>query len=250
MAISVIIITRNEESNLAECLQCLGFADEVVVLDHASTDHTVEIAKSWGAQVHSTPDWPGFGPQKNRALALARGPWVLSLDADERVTPALQEEILKVVSLDTDTCFAIPRTSWFCGRFMLYSGWQPDYVDRLFKMGTARFSDDLVHEKLLHDGCARQLKSPMQHFSHRNFADVLTKIDRYSSASAAQASARGCQSSVWGAVGHGLWAFVRTYILKAGFMDGAHGLALAIATAEGSYYRHVKLWQIRQTNRN
>jgi glycosyltransferase involved in cell wall biosynthesis len=245
--ISVIIITHNEEANMGDCLHGLGFADEVLVLDHASTDKTVEIARALGATVHVAQDWPGFGPQKNRVLALATGDWVLSVDADERVTPALCEEILKAIAdQDAATCFSIPRSSCFCGRFIRHSGWWPDQVDRLFKAGTARFSDDWVHEKLLHDGCSRSLINPLLHFSHRNFSDVLQKIDRYSSASSAQAFARGKRSSVWGAVLHGLWAFIRTYILRAGFLDGQHGLALAIANAEGSYYRHLKLWRLGQ----
>lgn len=247
MRLSVIVITRNEQANIVECLRSVDFADEIIVVDNASTDDTVELARRAGAIVHQTQDWPGFGPQKNRALAYATGDWVLSMDADERVTPELREEIFKVISSENaPNCFSIPRSSWFCGRFMRHSGWTPDYVDRLFKAGTARFSPDLVHEKLIHSGHAQPLKNPMLHYSHRDFSDVLTKIDRYSTASAQQALARGKRSSALGAVGHGLWAFVRTYVFKVGFLDGEHGLALAIANAEGSYYRHIKLWRLQQ----
>jgi glycosyltransferase involved in cell wall biosynthesis len=247
MLLSVIVITRNEQANIVDCLRSVDFADEIIVVDNGSTDDTVALARLEGALVHQTHDWPGFGPQKNRALAHATGDWVLSLDADERVPPELREEILKVISSkNAPDCFSIPRSSWFCGRFMRHSGWTPDYVDRLFKAGTAQFSPDLVHEKLLHMGRARPLSNAMLHYSHRSFSDVLTKIDRYSTASAQQALARGKRSSVWGAVGHGAWAFVRTYVFKAGFLDGEHGLALAIANAEGSYYRHIKLWRLQQ----
>ena len=247
MQLSAIIIARNEAANIGDCLKSLDFAHEVIVLDYASSDGTADIARSLGASVHVTQEWPGFGPQKNRALALATGSWVLSIDADERVTPELRQEILGVISgTGTATCFSIPRSSWFCGRFIRHSGWTPDYVDRLFKAGTARFSDDLVHEKLLHDGRSRALKNPLLHYSHRSFSDVLIKIDRYSTASAEQALARGKRSSVLGAVGHGLWAFVRTYFFKAGILDGEHGIVLAIANAEGSYYRHIKLWRLQQ----
>lgn len=250
MQLSAIIIARNEAANIGDCLKSLDFVHEVVVLDYASIDGTADIARSLGASVHVTQDWPGFGPQKNRVLGLATGDWVLSIDADERVTPELRQEILEVISsTDTPTCFSMPRSSWFCGRFIRHSGWTPDYVDRLFKAGTARFSDDLVHEKLLHVGRSQALKGTLLHYSHRNFSDVLTKIDRYSTASAEQALARGKRSSVWGAVGHGLWAFIRTYFLKAGFLDGGHGVALAIANAEGSYYRHIKLWRLQQLER-
>lgn len=247
MQLSVIIITRNEEANIGDCLKSVDFADEVIVLDHASSDRTREIAQSMGASVHVASDWPGFGPQKNRALALAQGEWVLSIDADERVTPQLRQEMMRMICRpDASNWFCVPRSSWFCGRFIRHSGWTPDYVDRLFKAGTAQFSDDLVHERLLHPGVAQPLKGVLLHYSHRHFSDVLIKIDRYSTAWAEQAFAKGERASVLGAAGHGVWAFMRTYFFKAGFLDGAHGLALAIANAEGSYYRHLKLWQLGQ----
>lgn len=247
MRLSVVVITRNEQLNIESCLRSVEFADELVVVDNTSSDQTADLARQRGAKVAVTPDWPGFGPQKNRALDLATGDWVLSLDADERVTPELRQEILTVIArADAADCYSIPRSSCFCGRFIRHSGWTPDYVDRLFKRGSARFSDDLVHERLVHRGQSQPLKNALLHYSHRSFSDVLTKIDRYSTASAQQAWGRGKRSSVWGAVGHGLWAFVRTYVFKAGFLDGGHGLALAIANAEGSYYRHIKLWQLAQ----
>jgi glycosyltransferase involved in cell wall biosynthesis len=246
--LSVIIITLQEAENIQACLHSVDFAEEVIVLDSGSTDETVALAREAGGHVVCVADWPGFGPQKNRALDLATGDWVLSLDADERVTPALRQEILKVISkADAGDCYRVPRSSWFCGRFIRHSGWTPDYVDRLFKRGTARFSDDLVHERLIHDGRAVALKNALLHYSHRSFSDVLTKIDRYSTASSQQAAASGKRSTVWGAVGHGVWAFIRTYVFKAGFLDGSYGLALAIANAEGSYYRHIKLWQLHQS---
>lgn len=247
MRLSAIVITRNERSNISDCLQSLAFADEVIVLDHASTDGTAEIARSLGARVVVTEDWPGFGPQKNRVLDLAAGEWVLSIDADERVTPELREEILaSITQPGIFTCFAIPRSSWFCGRFMRHSGWSPDYVDRLFRNGSARFSDDLVHERLVSEGPCQRLKQPLLHYSFRDFSDVLQKVDRYSTASAAQAFSSGKRASVFTAVGHGLWAFVRTYFLKVGFLDGPQGLALAISSAEGSYYRYLKLWLMQE----
>jgi hypothetical protein len=127
-----------------------------------------------------------------------------------------------------------------------YSGWNPDYVTRLFKRGTARFSNDLVHEKLLPEGSIQQLRAPMLHYSVNDFSNVLGKVDRYSTDSALQAFERGKKSSVLNAVLHGAWAFFRTYFLKRGFLDGAHGLALAISNAEGSYYRYLKLWLLQQ----
>jgi len=246
--LSVILITRNEEANLEACLASLeGIAQQIVVVDTNSADRTLEIAQKHGALISQPSDWPGFGPQKNRALALATGEWVLSLDADERLTPALKSEILTAIHHSAHVeCFAIPRLSWYCGRFIRHSGWSPDYVDRLFKRGTAQFSDDLVHERLIPHGQVAKLKNPMLHYSFMNYSQVLQKLDRYSTASAEQAFAKGKTSSPLKAVLHGAWAFFRTYILRAGFLDGPQGFALAISNGQGTYYRYIKLWQLNQ----
>jgi len=231
---------------LADCLASLeGIAQQIVVVDTNSSDRTLEIAKSYGAAIAQPPDWPGFGPQKNRALDLATGEWVLSLDADERLTPALKSEIVTAIhhSAHVD-CFAIPRLSWYCGRFIRHSGWNPDYVDRLFKRGSARFSDDLVHERLIPSGQVAKLENPMLHYSFMNYSQVLQKIDRYSTASAEQAFAKGKTSTPLKAVLHGAWSFFRTYFLRAGFLDGPQGFTLAMSNAQGTYYRYVKLWHL------
>ena len=244
--LSVILITRNEEANLADCLASLeGIAQQIVVVDTNSSDRTLDIAKSYGAVIAQPQDWPGFGPQKNRALDLATGEWVLSLDADERLTPALKSEIVTAIhhSAHVD-CFAIPRLSWYCGRFIRHSGWNPDYVDRLFKRGSARFSDDLVHERLITSGQVAKLENPMLHYSFMNYSQVLQKIDRYSTASAEQAFAKGKTSTPLKAVLHGVWSFFRTYFLQAGFLDGPQGFTLAMSNAQGTYYRYVKLWHL------
>jgi glycosyltransferase involved in cell wall biosynthesis len=246
--LSVILITRNEEVNLADCLRSLeGVAQQIVVVDTDSTDRTLEIAQNYGAVIAQPADWPGFGPQKNRALDLATGDWILSLDADERLTPALRSEILTAIQHSAQVdCFAIPRLSWYCGRFIRHSGWSPDYVDRLFRRGTARFSNDLVHERLIPNGQVAKLENPMLHFSFMNYSQVLQKLDRYSTASAEQAFAKGRTSSPLKAVLHGVWAFIRTYFLRAGFLDGPQGFALAISNGHGTYYRYLKLWQLHQ----
>jgi glycosyltransferase involved in cell wall biosynthesis len=249
--LSVILITRNEEANLRDCLASLGgLPQQVVIVDTASTDGTIAIAREFGATIAQPADWPGFGPQKNRALDLATGDWVLSLDADERLTPALQAEIAGVLEKPGNvTCFAIPRLSWYCGRFIRHSGWNPDYVDRLFQRGTARFSNDLVHERLIPSGAVVKLKNHMLHYSFMNYSQVLQKIDRYSSASAEQAFAKGKRSSPLAAIGHGAWAFFRTYFIRLGFLDGAQGFSLALANAQGSYYRYMKICELAKSSR-
>jgi glycosyltransferase involved in cell wall biosynthesis len=244
--LSAILITRNEEVNLQDCLTSLGgLAQQVVIVDTASTYGTIAIAQEFGATIAQPADWPGFGPQKNRALDLATGDWVLSLDADERLTPELRAEIATCLANPGKTsCFAIPRLSWYCGRFIRHSGWNPDYVDRLFRRGTARFSDDLVHERLIPNGSVAKLKNHMLHYSFMNYSQVLQKIDRYSSASAEQAFAKGKRSSPLAAIGHGAWSFFRTYFIRLGFLDGPQGFSLALANAQGSYYRYMKICEL------
>lgn len=244
--LSAIIITRNEERNLGDCLASLaGLVQQIVVVDSNSTDRTVEIAQQYGAIVAQPPDWPGFGPQKNRALDLAACDWVLSIDADERLTPALVDEIHAVLNDPARAnAYEISRSSWYCGRFIRHSGWSPDYVLRLFRRGSARFTDDLVHERVVSQGRVARLSEPMLHYTYRDFSDVLSAVDRYSTASAQQAFARGRRATVATALGHGLWAFLRTYVFRRGFLDGQYGLALAISNAEASYYRYIKIWHI------
>jgi glycosyltransferase involved in cell wall biosynthesis len=246
--LSAIVITRNEAHNLHDCLQSMqGLVDEIIVVDNQSTDATVAIAQQHGAIVSQPADWPGFGPQKNRALDLATCDWVFSMDADERVTPELAAEIHQVLQAgDAKSAYKLPRLSSYCGKFIHHSGWQPDYVLRLFKRGTAKFSDDLVHERVVTQLPVHALQHHLLHYSYLSFSQVLHKVDAYSSASAKQAYARGKRSSVAGALGHGSWAFFRTYVIRRGFLDGAHGLALAISNAETSYYKYLKLWHMQQ----
>jgi glycosyltransferase involved in cell wall biosynthesis len=242
MSLSVVIITKNEAANLAACLNSVSFATEIVVLDGNSSDGTADIARSHGAVVHTRTDWPGFGVQKNRALALARGDWVLSLDADERVTPALRSEIEAAMAQEAVRAFRMPRLSSYCGQAIHHAGWYPDFVTRLFRRGEARFSDDVVHERLVAETPVGTLNSPLLHDSFQNFEAVIGKMDRYSTASAQALYQKGRRASLLTAVSHGLWAFVRTYFLRRGFLDGQMGLALAISNGQGSYYRYAKLW--------
>lgn len=248
MKLSVIIITKNEAVNIQACLDSVRFAQEWIVVDSGSTDDTVAIAKAVGATVIET-DWPGFGPQKQRALEAASGDWILSLDADERITPELAQEILGAIAQGKAPAYDIPRSTWYCGRFMRHSGTTPDYVTRLFQRGRARFSNDLVHERLIADGITQRLRHPMQHYSYLDFSQVLQKLDSYSSLSARQGHARGKRGSVAKAALHGWWAFMRTYFLRLGFLDGAHGFAMAVSNAEGSYYRYLKIWLLDQQSR-
>jgi len=246
-SLSVTVITKNEAHNIDACLRSVAFADQVIVLDSGSTDNTVEIARTLGAQVSINTDWQGFGVQKNRALALTQSDWVLSIDADERVPPELQAEILAVLKAAKFDVYSFPRLSSYCGQYMHHSGWYPDRVTRLFRRHSARFSDDLVHEKILTSSKAGILHSSLLHESFRDLEAVLDKTNRYSSAGAKSLLNKGKPASVSKALGHGLWAFFRTYFLRLGFLDGRLGLVLAISNAEGTYYRYLKLWLLQRT---
>lgn len=242
MKLSVIIITKNAEQTIRRCIESVAWAWEIVVVDSGSTDRTVEICRELGAMLHQTSDWPGFGPQKNRALDLACGDWVLSLDADEWAPSMLRAEIERILAAPGDkAAFAIPRRSSFCGRFMRHSGWWPDYVVRLFQRDAARFSDDNTHERLIVKGATGKLKQPLMHQAIDDLDQMLSKMNTYSTNTARMLHARGRHASIFTALLHGGWAFVRTYFLRLGFLDGREGFILAVANAEGSYYRYLKL---------
>ena len=250
MKLSAVIITRNEEAVIGRCVESVMWADEVIVLDSGSTDRTIEICRSLGATVHATEDWPGFGPQKNRALAYASGDWVLSIDSDEWVTPALKSEIERELGKTQPAdAYAMPRRSSFCGRLMKHSGWWPDHVLRLFRREAGRFSNDRAHERVIVEGRTAKLHEPLMHEAIRSIEQMLGKMDAYSSASALSRFERGRRASLGGAIVHGLWSFFRTYVLKLGFLDGREGFILAVANAEGSYYRYVKLMLLARATR-
>jgi glycosyltransferase involved in cell wall biosynthesis len=238
--LSVIIITKNEAENIRACIESVAWADEIIVVDSGSSDATVEICRELGAQVY-VHDWPGFGMQKNRALGYATKDWVFSIDADERVTSELRAEIQSALQGAQAVGYEIPRLSSFCGRYMHHSGWYPDYVLRLFRRSSGKFSDDLVHERVIVNGPIAKLQQSLLHESFRDLEQLLAKINHYSTASAQMLHRKNRTASLKKAVGHALWAFFRSYFLRAGLLDGREGFMLAVSTAEGTYYRYLKL---------
>lgn len=243
--LSLIVITRNEAHRLAACLASVPFADEVVVVDSGSGDGTPDMARRLGARVIETADWPGFGPQKNRALDAAGGDWVLSLDADEAASPELAAQIRRVVFEQGDAAaspfaaYTLARLSSLAGRWVRHGDWYPDPVLRLFRRGAARFSDAAVHERVVCDGPVGRLDGHLLHVGMPTLDDCLDKVNRYSSARAAQLRRRG-RGGLAAALGHGLWAFVRGYVVRRGFLDGAIGFVLAVSSAESTYYSYLK----------
>jgi glycosyltransferase involved in cell wall biosynthesis len=245
--VSAIVIAFNNERIIARCVESLQWADEIVVVDSGSTDRTPEICRSLGAQVHVTADWPGHGPQKNRALDRTTGDWVLSVDSDEWITPELRDEVLGTIgAAHAGAGYAMPRRSSFCGRLMRHSGWWPDYVVRLFRRGSARFTDDHTHERLVVSGTVARLREPIMHEAIVDLDQMVAKMNAYSTSSARMRLDRNVRAGMLVAIGHGAWTFFRTYVLRAGFLDGREGFILAVANAEGSYYRYLKLMLMRE----
>jgi glycosyltransferase involved in cell wall biosynthesis len=239
-SLSIILITHNEAANIRPCLESVAWVDEIIVVDSGSTDDTVAIATEMGASVYRH-DWPGFGPQKNQALSYASKDWVFSIDADERVTPELRIEIEQAMHKSKFEGYYCPRLSQFCGKFIHHCGWYPDYVLRLFKRGKGRFSDNLVHESVLLTGASSKLKAPLLHYSYLTMDDVVRKVEHYSSAGAKQLHQAGRRSSLLGALLSGGWAFVRTYIVRLGFLDGQPGWLIACMNARTTYLKYRKL---------
>jgi glycosyltransferase involved in cell wall biosynthesis len=239
--LAVTVITKNEENFIRTCLESVKWADEIIIVDSGSTDKTIEICREYTDKILMT-DWPGFGPQKNRALAMAASDWVLSLDADEQVGDKLKQEILSAISAPEDhAAFDLPRSSRYCGRRIHHSGWWPDYVTRLFSRGRARFSDDLLHERLVVDGPIGRLREPLIHEAFVSLEDVLETMNRYSTAGARMMHDRTRKASMATAILHGFWSFFHTYVVRAGFLDGREGFMLAVSNGEGTYYKYLKL---------
>ena len=246
--LTLLLITGNAGATLARCLESGKFADEIVVLDSSSADDTVAIAKAAGARVSSTPDFPGYAAQKQRALELARCDWVMAIDGDEWIEAPLREEILATIENPGPyAAFDVPRWSWFCGRRLRHGDWGADSVVRLYRRVGSRYSGDRVHDRIIVDGPTGRLRQPLMHEAIVELDQALEKMNRYSSLTADERFLRGECASLAGAMGHGFWTFFRSYVLRAGFLDGAPGFYQALTAGEGSFYRYAKL---REMNRS
>ena len=235
--ISVIIITKNEEQHIPRCLQSVKWAKQIIVVDCGSTDRTVELAKSFGAEVLCT-DWPGFGVQKQRALNLATQNWVLSLDADEYLQTDAEKYISQAIEKGKADAFRLPIMMTFKNQMMRYAGCETRHI-RLFKREQAKFSSDQVHEKIILPANAKvkKLSAVILHESYKDWFDAIEKMNIYSSLSASQ---RQKKCNIFQALSASSWLFIRNYFFKAWLLDGQAGLALAIYQAQGSWYRYCK----------
>lgn len=239
VALSAIIITKNESHCIDRCLNSItGLVDEIIVVDARSTDPTVAICCAFGANV-SIMDWAGFGPQKNRALALATGTWVLAIDADEHVTPKLAAAIWRAINLPNSPVngWAIRFVATWCGKPIRFGDWGRKRHLRLFRRTSGRFSDDLLHERVI---CAPPhgiLDGLMIHDTVADVAEAREKSLRYAKISARRLRRKN-RGGLWSACAHSTWTFTRGFVLKLGFLDGIAGWQVACAIARGAWLRY------------
>jgi glycosyltransferase involved in cell wall biosynthesis len=242
MKISATIIAFNEERNIARVIESLRCCDEILVLDSGSNDRTVEIATKLGARVVEA-SWHGYAAQKNIAAELAANDWILSLDADESLSEALEAEIWQIKKSGPKfDGYTVPRLAQYLGRWILHSGWHPDRKVRLFDRRKARWVGDFVHESVTVDGQVGTLKSNLLHFTCNSLSEHLRSMDRYTTLAAQEIVARQKNISLGLLLFDPPWTFFRTYIIKRGFLDGAEGLAIAYMAA---FYNFVKYFKAR-----
>jgi glycosyltransferase involved in cell wall biosynthesis len=241
--LSVTLITLNEEENLRPCLESVAFADEIIVVDSGSRDRTLSIAGEFTDRIFSET-WQGFARQKNSAQDKARGPWILNIDADERVTPELRDEILRVIKGKSPwPGYRIPRKNYFRGQWIRHGGWHPNYQLRLYRKDAGRFGLREVHEQVEIAGRTGKLASPLEHYTYRSISDFLQRLDRYSELSARQYRLEGKRISWPGILFRTQFTFFRMWILQRGFLDGGNGLVLAVLY---SYYTFAKYSKLKE----
>ncbi len=240
--ISAVVIAGNEEKNIADCLESVHWADEIIVVDSESTDKTVEIAKRYTDKVF-VRKWEGYASQKNFSMERARNEWVLSLDADERVSPELLEEI-KTLDLSGTDGFYIPRRNYFLDKVIRSCGWSPDYQLRLFRKSKTTLTPRRVHEGFSVDGKTEYLKGELVHFTHTTIVGTLTKINEYSTLEAAEKADR-IYVTVAKLFFKPLWAFFQHFIIRRGFTDGVHGLMVSMIHAITKTQVYMKIWEIQ-----
>jgi len=242
--LSVVIVTRDEEDRIRPCLESVAWADELIVIDAESQDKTASIARELTDHVVVRP-WPGYTAQKNFGLDLARGAWILSLDADETVSAALRGEIEAVVQRDGPRDgYEVPRRNIFWGRWVRHGGLYPDWQVRLFRRGRGRFGQRAVHESVRVDsGDVGRLAGHLEHRSYRDLADFLARADRYSTLAAEDWIAQGRRLHAWDFVVRPLGRFLGMYVVGRGFLDGWRGFLLAALYAYYVLIRSAKVWE-------
>jgi glycosyltransferase involved in cell wall biosynthesis len=237
--VTAYVLAYNQAEKIAAAVSSVLWADEVLLIDSGSTDGTAEIARGLGARVVDIP-FQGFGDLRNRAVAACTHEWIFSLDSDERCTPDARDEILALLAAGPPCdAYLVPRRNYMMGRWIRGSGWYPNYRQpQLFRRDAMRYRLDPVHEgyDLLEGRTLGHLRNAIWQIPFRNFEELIAKMNRYSSLGAARTEA----ASMWGALGHGFWAFFKHLVLKRGFLDGWAGFMIALGNFEGTFYRYAK----------
>ncbi|SEI49554.1 (heptosyl)LPS beta-1,4-glucosyltransferase [Allopseudospirillum japonicum] len=246
--LSVVLIIKNEAQHLNACLSSVAWADEIIILDSGSTDASLEIAAQFTDKIYVDTHWQGFGVQRQKAQAYAQGAWVLMLDADERITPELAQEIQQIIQQPAQKIYQLKRLSWCFGRFIRHSGWYPDQVARLYPRQSAGYNAALVHEKLENPQQlpVATLNGDLLHFTYQDIRHYLEKSAHYAQAWAQQRHQQGKSASLSQGILHGLACFMRMYLVKAGFLDGRQGLLLALLSAHSTFVKYASLWALQQ----
>ena len=245
--ISAYILSYNEAEKIEAAVSSVLWADEVVVIDSFSSDRTAELARALGARVVDVP-FQGFGDLRNRAIAACNFDWIFSLDADERCTEAVRDEILSMLTnVPTHDVYLVPRRSFMMGRWIKGSGWYPNFRQpQLFRKGSIRYTLEPVHEgyEVVDNRSVGRLQHAIWQVPFRNLEEVINKMNRYSTLGAPKLADK--KVSMAGALGHGLWSFIKHYIFKLGFIDGWAGFVIAFGNFEGTFYRYAKRYEQTQ----
>jgi len=240
--LSVTIITKNEEKNIRRCLESVKWADEIVVIDSGSTDGTIEICREFGCKIIES-SWLGFGKTKQFAVDSAGYNWILSVDADEEVTPQLKTKIQSVLQKPQANGYRIKRQSFYLNRWILHCGWNQDYPLRLFNRQKGGFNNKPVHEYVVIKGKISKINEILKHYTYPNLTSYITKMENYSNLSAQEAFINHKKATLSKAIIHGILKFFKMYFLNAGFLDGETGLILSINSAFSVYYKYLKIWE-------
>jgi len=242
--LSVIVITKNEERNIRSCLKSVQWADEIIVVDAGSLDRTVDIAKEFTQKIFSRP-WDGYSAAKNFGLTQCTSEWIISLDADERVTPELQKEILdRLTSVDQKvTALSMPRRANFLGKWINHCGWYPGYVTRVFRRSAGRFTEEKVHERLEIYGETIPLHSDLLHYTDPDLRHYIEKFNKYTSLAAEEMAVHKKRFMLIQLIVNPAWVFLKMYILRFGFLDGIPGLILCVLSANYVFTKYAKLWE-------
>ena len=248
MKISVYIIAFNEVEKIRDCIKRVLWVDEIIVADSHSTDGTTEIAKELGAKVVHIP-FNGYGDLRNQAISHCSGDWILSIDADERCTIEVRDEILKLINNSQLDIYKIPWKNFFMGRWIKYSGWYPNFRQpQLFKNGKMSYKPDQVHEGYISysNKSIGMIRNDIWQFPFKNIEEVIYKANRYSTLGVKKLHDKGVYGSVSKAFLHGFWSFIKHYIFKLGFLDGGPGFVIAFGNFEGTFYRYIKLTELQK----